>query len=611
VSSPTEGFPDLRVAPTATMQRLRRGPLRFLLHYVAAHPVGHAVVLSSVLAAVVCSVSTQYGMKRLIDAIATGSAHGAVVAPSAMVAVWLAFGLLCGLIAADNLLWRVGGWVAAHTFVRVSGDIRRDMFAYLVGHSPSYFVERLPGSLASRVSATATAAFTVENTTSWNVLPPCIAVVCAIAFIGSVNPMMAAVLVGMALMLGALIFWLARRGTPLHRKYAVSAAGVDGELVDVIGNMSVVRAFGATLRERARFARTVGREMAARRCSLLYLEKLRLIHAVITALLTAGVVGWGILQWQHGHASVGDVVLVTTLAFTILHGTRDLAVALVDVTQHVARLDEAISAVLVPHGLPDQEGAVPLREGAGSVTFEDVSFAYPGRAPVLKAFDVSIAPGQRVGLVGYSGAGKSTVLALLQRYYDVAGGRILIDGQDARAVTQDSLRQAMAIVPQDISLFHRTVMENIRYARPDATEQEVLAAAEMAHCRHFIEALPEGFNTIVGDRGVKLSGGQRQRLAIARALLKDAPILLLDEATSALDSESERAIQAALDRLMRGRTVIAIAHRLSTLRSFDRIIVMDHGRIVDDGSPDELAARPGPYRELLRKQHLDAIPAAA
>jgi ATP-binding cassette subfamily B protein len=213
-------------------------------------------------------------------------------------------------------------------------------------------------------------------------------------------------------------------------------------------------------------------------------------------------------------------------------------------------------------------------------------------------------------LVGTSGAGKSTVLALLQRFYDVAEGRILIDGEDIRDVTQDGLRTMLAIVPQDISLFHRTVLENIRYARPDAPEEQVLAAAEMAHCRDFIEALPDGFETMVGDRGVKLSGGQRQRLAIARALLKDAPILLLDEATSALDSESERAIQEALDRLMRGRTVIAIAHRLSTLKSFDRIIVMEHGHIIDDGPPDVLAARPGPYRELLRKQQLVAEPIA-
>ena len=603
------GHSDLRAAAPAIMQRLAGSPLRFLRHYVRSHPIGHAIVLISVVAAVMCSVSTQYGMKRLIDAIAAGNA--ASHSPAAMAAVWAAFAVLCGLIAADNLLWRIGGWAAAHTFVAVTGDIRRDMFAYLTAHSPSYFAERLPGALASRISASATAAFTVENTTSWNVLPPCIAVLCAIGFIGSVNPLMAGVLVLMALALGAIIYALARKGTPLHRSFASAAAGVDGELVDVIGNMSVVRAFGATLRERRRLDTTVGMEMGARRRSLLYLEKLRLIHAVMTALLTAGVVGWGIHLWQYGQASVGDIVLLTALAFTILHGTRDLAVALVDLTQHVARLEEAIGALLVPHELPDRADALPLKVGPGQVVFDHVRFAYPGRPAVLRAFDVTIAPGQRVGLVGLSGAGKSTVLALLQRFYDVQDGRVLVDGQDIRDVTQESLRQAMAIVPQDVSLFHRSVLENIRYARPEASESDVLAAAEMAHCRDFIEALPEGFETIVGDRGVKLSGGQRQRLAIARALLKNAPILLLDEATSALDSESELAIQAALDRLMHGRTVIAIAHRLSTLRSFDRIIVMEQGRIVDDGSPDELAARPGPYRELLRKQRMDGIPAAA
>ena len=200
---------------------------------------------------------------------------------------------------------------------------------------------------------------------------------------------------------------------------------------------------------------------------------------------------------------------------------------------------------------------------------------------------------------------------MLQRFYDVQQGHVRIDDQDITSITQDSLRTKLAIVPQDISLFHRTILENLRYAKPDASEQEILAAASVARCREFIEALPEGFNTMVGDRGVKLSGGQRQRLAIARALLKDAPILLLDEATSALDSESEHAIQVALDNLMHGRTVIAIAHRLSTLKNFDRIIVMDAGRVIDDGRPCELASRPGPYRELLRSQMVEDVKTAA
>jgi ATP-binding cassette subfamily B protein len=586
------------------MADLRARPLAFLAYYVRRHPFGHSVVLGSVVFAVGASVSTQYGMKHLIDVISGGPA-------AAGTRIWWAFALLAALVAADNLLWRVAGYSAARTFVAVTGDIRADLFAFLSGHSPHYFAERLPGALASRISATAAAAFTLENTGSWNVLPPIIAVVCAIVLIGSVNPTLAAALVGFAVALGALIYYLARRGTPLHRAYAGKAAAVDGELVDVIGNFSVVRAFGAVLREQCRIGATISDEMGARRRSLFYLEKLRLIHAALTVVASAGVIGWGVLLWQAGHASVGDVVLVTSLAFTILHSTRDLAVALVDLTQHVARLEEAIGALLVPHELPDRADAMPLVPGSSLVTFDHVRFAYPTRAPVLSEFDLTIEPGQRVGLVGFSGAGKSTVLALLQRFYDVESGRIMIGGQDIRDVTQDSLRAAMAIVPQDISLFHRSVLENIRYARPEATEEEVRAAADMAYCREFIEALPDGFATMVGNRGTKLSGGQRQRLAIARALLKDAPILLLDEATSALDSDSERAIQAALDRLMHGRTVIAIAHRLSTLQRFDRILVMAHGRIIDDGTPEQLAARSGPYRELLRKQMMQPLQEAA
>ncbi len=577
---------------------LQGRPLAFLYSYMRRHPAGHLTVLVSVLVAVTCSVSTQYGMKHLIDIVATGQ-------QAAGDKVWGAFVLLCGLVAADNLSWRVGGYAAHRTFVAVTGDIRRDLFRHLAGHAPTYFAERLPGALASRITSTANAAFTLENTGAWNVLPPTVAVVLSICFIGSVNLALAGTLMGIALVLGALVFALARKGAERHRDYATKAAAVDGELVDIIGNFNVVRAFGATFREQARIGDRMKTEMASRRHSLYYLEHIRLIHAILTAFLTAGVVAWGIILWQNGQAKVGDLVLITSLAFGILHGTRDLAVALVDLTQHVARLEEAISALLTPHELNDLPDARQLPTGPGEVSFEQVRFAYPGRPAVLKDFDLTIAPGQRVGLVGFSGAGKSTVLALLQRFYDVSGGRISIDGHDIRDVSQESLRNVMAVVPQDISLFHRSVMENIRYARPDASEEDVLAAADMAHCRDFIEAMPEGFETMVGDRGVKLSGGQRQRLAIARALLKNAPILLLDEATSALDTESEQAIQQALDRLMTGRTVIAIAHRLSTLQSFDRIIVMDKGRIVDDGSPTMLAARPGPYRDLLRKQRME------
>jgi ATP-binding cassette subfamily B protein len=594
-----------RDATADTLITLRSRPTALLCHYIGRHAFGHAVILAAVLGAVLCAVGTQYGLKRLVDAITQGHAAGAGPA-------WSAFVVLCGLIAADNLLWRLGGVMAAHTFVAVSGDVRRDLFAHLSGHAPSYFAERLPGALASRISATANAIFTALNTGAWNVLPPCIAVCVSIALVITVNPVMAATLGVGGLLLAGLIFVLARRGVPLHHAYATRAAALDGELVDVVGNMGVVRAFGATLRERDRMAASVAGEMAARRASLLYLERLRLIHAVVTALMAAGLIAWGLHLWDLGQASPGDIVLIASLGLTILNSTRDLAVALVDLTQHVARLQEATQALLLPHTLPDADGAPALRNAQGRepgrVVFDHVGFAYAGRAPVLRDFNLVIEAGTRVGLVGASGAGKSTVLALLQRFYDAQSGRILIDGQDITRVTQDSLHQLIAVVPQDVSLFHRSVLENIRYARPEASKAEVLHAAAMAQCG-FLEALPEGYETIVGDRGTKLSGGQRQRLAIARAILKDAPILLLDEATSALDSESERAIQTALDNLMRGRTVVAVAHRLSTLQSFDRIIVMDQGRIIDDGSPRALAGRPGPYRDRLRLQ--DQLPVAA
>jgi ATP-binding cassette subfamily B protein len=584
-----------RNARNAKLSSYAERPLAFLLSYIRRHPVAHAIVLASVIAAVGCALASQYAIKHLIDVLAAGRHH-----PGPL---WTAFAILVALIASDNLLWRVGGRVAAHAFVKVTGDLRRDLFQYLSGHSPTYYAERQPGTLASRITATSNAIYTSENTMAWNVLPPCIAVVGAIVMTVSVNPLMAGCLMVCSAILAVVLFKLAGRGSSKHQNFATKAAAVDGELVDVISNMALVRAFGMTFREQQRFGATVKAEMDARQESLLYLERLRLLHAVITALLSAGLLGWALWLWDQGRATSGDIVLISSLGFTILHGTRDLAVALVDVTQHVARLAEAVQTLLEPHGMPDREGATELKAAGGRVDFDEVTFAYPRRRPILDHFELHIEAGQRVGLVGKSGAGKSTVLALLQRFYDAQGGSIKIDGQDIGAVTQESLRHALALVPQDIALFHRSIYENIAYGRPEASREEVYAAAREARCTDFIEAMPETYETIVGDRGVKLSGGQRQRIAIARAILKNAPILLLDEATSALDSASEEAIQQALDRLMVGRTVVAIAHRLSTLQNFDRIIVMSAGKVIDDGTPEALRNRPGIFRDMLAKQH--------
>jgi len=568
-------------------------PFPFVLRYLRKRLAAHVVILSAVAAAVACSVGTQYGVKNLVDSLSAGRSHAG--------GVWLAFAFLMSLIAADNFLWRIASWTASFTFVGVTGDLRRDMFRHLTGHAPSYFLDRLPGMLTSRITATSNAVFTVENMFVWNVLPPCIATVAAIALIGTVSVPMS---LGMIVIAGTMVvamFHLAAAGKPLHDDFANKAAAVDGEMVDVINNMPLVRAFCGLGHEHDRFDATVNRELDARGRSLRYLEKLRLAHAAVTVALTIGMLAWAVNLWQQGFATTGDVVLVCTLGISILSATRDLAVALVDVTQHVARLTEAIATLLQPHELNDHPEAEPLVRSGAAVAFNNVSFGYPGGLQVFDKFSLRIQPGQRVGLVGQSGGGKSSLFTLLQRFYDVQHGSITIDGQDISRVTQQSLREAISVVPQDISLFHRSILENIRYGRPSATDDEVLRAAIAARC-DFIENLPEGMATMVGDRGIKVSGGQRQRIAIARAFLKDAPILLLDEATAALDSESEEAIREALSRLMRGRTVIAIAHRLATLRNFDRVVMLQGGRIIDDGPPDVLVKGKGPYRELVARE---------
>jgi ATP-binding cassette, subfamily B, bacterial len=568
-------------------------PFPFVLRYLRGRFAAHVVILTAVVAAVACSVSTQYGVKYLVDSLTAG--------PAGSESVWLGFILLMSLIAADNCLWRIASWTASYTFVGVTGDLRRDIFRHLTGHAPSYFSDRMPGMLTSRITATSNAVFTVENMFVWNVLPPCIATVAAIVLIGTVSLPMAAALVVVAGAMVVAMFRLAAAGRPLHDDFADKAAAVDGEMVDVINNMPLVRAFCGLSYEHDRFDATVNRELTARGRSLRYLERLRIIHATVTVVLTIALLAWVISLWQSGGASTGDVVLVCTLGLSILNATRDLAVALVDVTQHVARMTEAIATLLLPHELRDHPGAEVLVRSGAAIAFDNISFQYPGGTKVFDRFSLRLQPGQRVGLVGQSGGGKSSLFVLLQRFYDVQNGSITIDGQDISRVTQQSLREAISVVPQDISLFHRSILENIRYGRPTASDDEVLRAAIAARCG-FVECLPEGLATMVGDRGVKLSGGQRQRIAIARAFLKDAPILLLDEATAALDSESEEAIREALGRLMRGRTVVAIAHRLATLRNFDRLVVLRGGKIIEDGPPDRLMQGEGPYRELVTQE---------
>jgi ATP-binding cassette subfamily B protein len=574
-------------------------PAKFLLHYVGRRPWIHTAVVVSVAGAAACAVGAQYGMKLLVDAMTADTG-----------AVWMALVLFTSVIGVEQVLWRLGGLAGSRAWVAVGVDMRLDLFSYLSGHAHRYFQDQFAGALANRISATATAAQAIEAALAWNIMPPCAAILCAIAILLTVQWPIAAVLTAaVGVVAGALIYF-GRRGQPLHQAYADHFSATGGEIVDLVSNAWVVKAFSTIGRERRRLASRLGIEAQAHRQSLVYLERLRLGHGLTVWLLTAGMLGWAIALWTAGRASAGDVVVISALSFTVLHCSRDLALALFNLALHYGQIADALHAIAVPHEIPDAPHAPALLRHTGTIGFEGVSFAYGGGPRVLETIALRVPAGQKLGIVGPSGVGKSTLLALVQRLYEPQHGRILIDGQDIVGVTQDSLRAAMAVVPQEISLFHRSVLENIRYGCPDAGDDRVIADAKAACCHGFVQALPDGYDTVVGERGLKLSGGQRQRIGIARAILKDAPIVLLDEATSALDSESELEVQRALAELMRGRTVLAVAHRLSTLAAFDRIVVIKDGRIIEDGAPAELRKRQGFFSAAWARQGVGILEAA-
>ncbi len=380
-----------------------------------------------------------------------------------------------------------------------------------------------------------------------------------------------------------------------------------GRIVDSYTNILTVKLF-ARPRDEDEFVREAVDEHTKT-----FHRQLRLItlfNLTLVLLNAAMVVGTGIAAvwlWTAGRIPLGTVAMALPLTWQIANIAGWVAQNVTAIFENVGVVQDGMRSISVPRQMPDRPGAATLKVEKGSVRFEDVRFGYGTARGVLHGIDLAIEPGERVGLVGQSGAGKSTLVNLLLRFYEVEAGRILIDGQDIAGVTQESLRAHIAMVTQDTSLLHRSIADNIRYGRPEATMAEIRAAAEQAHALDFIEALEDwqgrrGFEAHVGERGVKLSGGQRQRIAIARVILKNAPILVLDEATSALDSEVEAAIQEQLDALMKGRTVIAIAHRLSTIARMDRLVVLDHGRIVEQGSHGALLAAGGAYARLWRRQ---------
>lgn len=576
------------------MRPLPITPVAFLWRYVLVRPWHFSMLLMLIIGAAGCAVAVQYGMKMLVDVMAINRSDR----------VWEPFTLFLALIVLENVFWRLGGWLGCRTVVGSCADLRIDLFTHLTGHPMRYFTQHFAGSLANRVSSAGAAAGSIYGGLAWKVIPPCVDFLGAVVVFCTVRFSMAFALIVCVMLLAVLITRIGIRGRIRHIDFASQSARVGGEIVDLVSNVWVIKAFSGRDRERARLEKEIGVEACAQRNSWIYLEKARVLHDICLSVMAGTMLGWAISLWLKAQITPGDVVMVSALTFRILHGSRDLALALVDTSQQMGVIAETLNIIAQPHGLSDSHQE--LASTRGHIQLVDVGYAYRGGATVFKDLTLDIPPGQSVGIVGASGSGKSTLISLLQRLDDVSSGAILIDGQDIRSVSQDSLRRQIAVVPQEPALFNRSILENIAYGQPHASEQQIIEAARQAYCDDFIQALPQGYLTLVGERGVMLSGGQKQRLGLARAFLKNAPILILDEATSALDSDSEAIIQNALSDLMRGRTVLAVAHRLSTVARFNRVLVFDEGRIIQDGPPEELRSSEGRFRALWQLQAMTA-----
>jgi len=390
-----------------------------------------------------------------------------------------------------------------------------------------------------------------------------------------------------------------------------------GRIVDTYTNILTVKLFARGRREDAYVRDAIDEHTGLFYASLRLNTLFGFSLTTLNAMLVTGTGAIAITLWVHGKVGVGTVAMALPLSWQIISIAGWVAMRVTEIFENIGVVQEGMMTIARPIGLTDRPGAEELTVTRGEITFEDVRFGYGRETGLIDGLTLKVKPGERIGLVGRSGAGKSTLVNLLLRFFDLEDGRILIDGQDIAVATQESLRAQISVVTQDTSLLHRSIRENIRYGRPDVSEAEIVAAARLAHAHEFIADLEDwrgrrGYDSQVGERGVKLSGGQRQRIAIARVILKNAPILVLDEATSALDSEVEAAIQASLDTLMAGKTVIAIAHRLSTIARMDRLVILDRGHIVEQGTHDELLRAGGHYAALWRRQSggfIDAAPA--
>ncbi len=564
---------------------------QFFWQIVLQHKIWLVLSVAMVVLASGLSAGTSYFFKLIIEAVEAGNLESA-----------FRYGLLYPLVILGvQSLYRASGLSTAHLVVKVAKTTTDTLMEYLLRHNHTYFSNRFAGAVTNKVRNVTNALDQIIPDLLWGQLDTLVSFLVTFVLLWSVDSLVAILF---ALLLVALIIvsqLMAKRKAYLSKVNAEMGTKLQGRTVDLIGNVGAVRQYAHEQFELEQIKLLSTKKQETSLATWLYTERLLFVNSLLIFVFALMMFWLLVTRWEERLVTTGEFILVLALVSQITGTLLFVGRAINNIARTIGELREGLEDIYQPYDIIDINEAKPLSIEVASIEWENVTFAFD-REVIFANFSLRVAGHQRIGLVGQSGAGKSTFVSLLLRQHDLVGGQILIDGQDISTVTQDSLRQAIAIVPQEPALFHRTIRENIAYGNLDASLEAVERVAKLAYAHEFIKSLPLGYETMVGERGVKLSGGQKQRIAIARAMLKDAPILILDEATSALDSESELLIQQALHTLMTGKTVIAIAHRLSTLREMDRIVVLDKGKIVEDGTPESLKNESGLYARLWAHQ---------